>query len=102
MRSAAGSRPTGGRGDDRASTTISVDVAHEGRAALRAELEALERELRQPEETVAPPAAGPPTAPDAPTAPNPATIAEAPTIAPRIAAHVPLSRGTAPSPVQER
>ena len=59
-----------------------VDVSDEGRPALRAELEALERELRPSEETVARPEAGPPTAPEPQTAPNPATIAEAPTIAP--------------------
>ena len=59
-----------------------VDVSHEGRSALRAELEALERELRPSEETVARPESGPPTAPEPQTAPNPSTIAEAPTIAP--------------------
>ena len=36
----------------------------EGRPALRAELEALERELRPSDETVARPEAGPPTAPE--------------------------------------
>jgi len=59
-----------------------VDVSHEGRSALRAELEALERELRPSEETVARPESGPPTAAEPQTAPNPSTIAEAPTIAP--------------------
>jgi hypothetical protein len=61
-----------------------VDVPDEGRTALRAELEALERELRPSEETVARPGTVPATAADAEpqAAPNPSTIAEAPTIAP--------------------
>jgi eukaryotic-like serine/threonine-protein kinase len=59
-----------------------VDVSQEGRPALQAELEALERELRQSGETVARPEAGPPTASEPQTAPNPCTIAEASTIAP--------------------
>jgi Protein kinase domain len=61
-----------------------VDVAVEGRPALRAELEALERELRPSEETAARPEAVPATAADAEpqTAPHPSTIAEAPTLAP--------------------
>jgi len=41
-----------------------VDVSHEGRPALRAELEALERELCPSEDTVARPQAGPPAASD--------------------------------------
>jgi predicted Ser/Thr protein kinase len=64
-------------------------VPVEGRPALRAELEALERELRQAEETGARPEAGSPTSPDPPMPPS--TIAEAPTIAP----------GTAPASVHE-
>jgi WD40 repeat protein len=61
-----------------------VDVSDEGRPALRAELEALERKLRPSEETVARPEAVPATAADAepPTASHPSTIAEAPTLAP--------------------
>ena len=59
-----------------------VDVSDEGRLALRAELESLERELRRSDETVAGPASGPPTAPEPQMVPNPSTIAEAPTIAP--------------------
>jgi hypothetical protein len=59
-----------------------VDVSEEGRPAVRAELEALERELRQSEETVARPEVIPRTTPELQTAPNPSTIAEAPTIAP--------------------
>jgi len=59
-----------------------VDVSNEGQPALRAELEALERELRPSNETVARPDAGPPTAPEPQTAPNSFAIAEAPTIAP--------------------
>jgi eukaryotic-like serine/threonine-protein kinase len=59
-----------------------VDISHEGRPALRAELAALERQLRRSDDTVARPEAGPPTAPEPQTAPNPSTIAEAPTIDP--------------------
>jgi len=58
-----------------------ANVPDKARAALRAELEALERELRPSEETVLRPESSPPTAPK-PQAPNPATIAEAATIAP--------------------
>ena len=58
-----------------------VDVSHEGRPALLAELEALERELRQSEETAARPESDRATAPEPQTAPDPSTIAEAPTIA---------------------
>src|SRR5208283_5068130 len=56
-----------------------VYVSLEGRPALRAELEALERELRQSEETAARPEAVPATAADADpqTAPRPSTTAEA-------------------------
>ena len=77
-----------------------VDVPDEGRPALRAELEALERELRPSEETVARPEAGPPTAPEPQTAPNPSTIAEAPTIAPGPPPTSPMP-GAAPSSVHE-
>jgi len=59
-----------------------VDVSHEGQPALRAELEALERELRPSGETVARPEAGPPTAPEPQTAASRSMVAEAPTIAP--------------------
>jgi hypothetical protein len=58
-----------------------VDVPDDGCPALRAELSALERELRHSDETVARPEASPPTAPEPQTAPNPSSIAEAPTIA---------------------
>jgi len=54
-----------------------VDVPHEGRPALQAELEALDRELRQSDETVARPEAIPATATEPPTAPQPSTNAEA-------------------------
>jgi eukaryotic-like serine/threonine-protein kinase len=57
-------------------------VPHEGRPALRAELEALERELRQPQETGIHIDAGTSPAPDPRTASAPSTIAEAATIAP--------------------
>ncbi len=59
-----------------------IDVSEEARPALRAELEALERELRQSEETVARLEAVPPAAPELQTAPNPSRIAAAPTIPP--------------------
>ena len=58
------------------------EAPDEGRPALRAELEALVRELRPSDETLVRPEAGPPTAPEPQAAPNPATIAEAATIAP--------------------
>src|SRR5271165_6939540 len=54
------------------------DVSQEGGPALRAELEALERELCPSEETVARPESSPSTAPK-PQATNPATIDEAAT-----------------------
>ena len=56
-----------------------VDFSAEGRPALRAELEALKREIQPSDETVARPNVVPP-APQ--TAPNPSTTAETPTIAP--------------------
>ena len=59
------------------------DVPEEGRAALRAELEALERELRQPDETVARPELDP--------------VAEAPTIAPASPPTAPLPGLASPS-----
>src|SRR5208337_3962003 len=46
------------------------DVSDEGRSALRAELRALERELRLLEETFARPEAGSPAAPEPKGAPN--------------------------------
>ena len=52
-----------------------VDVADEGRPALRAELEALECELRRSDQTVARPEAGPPTPQGPRPAPKPSTIA---------------------------
>ena len=77
MRSAGDSRPTCARDANRASRTISSTSPHEGRPALRAELEALERELRRRMRRSRAPNAGPPTAPEPQTAPNPSTIAEA-------------------------
>jgi serine/threonine-protein kinase len=71
------------------------EVPEKGRPALRAELEALECELRPSEETVARPAAGPPTAPKPQAAPDPSTVAEAPTVAPG-------PQPTAPIPGTER
>ena len=82
MRSAGDSRPTGGRGADRASRTIWASCLTKAAPLCGPSWIALERELRPSEETVARPEAGPPTAPEPQTAPNPSTIAEAPTIAP--------------------
>ncbi|MFI5459075.1 MAG: hypothetical protein ACHRXM_26910, partial [Isosphaerales bacterium] len=48
-----------------------AEVPDEGRSALRAELMALEHELRQAEATIARPEAGPGMAPEPPTAPQP-------------------------------
>src|SRR5271166_5840351 len=59
-----------------------ADVPEKARAALRSELEALERELRTSDETVVSPEAGSATANEPQTAPNPSTIAAAPTMAP--------------------
>jgi eukaryotic-like serine/threonine-protein kinase len=59
-----------------------VDVVDEGRPALRAELEALERDLRQAEENLPRPEASSATTPEPLPAPPSSTIAEAPTIAP--------------------
>ena len=58
-----------------------VGVSQEGQPALRAELEALERELRPSDETVARPEAGPATTAEPQTASSPSMVAEAPTIA---------------------
>ena len=76
------------------------DVSDNGRPALRTELEALERDLRRPEETVARPEAGPPAAPENRTPPNPSTVAEAPTIAPGPPPTSPMT-GAPPSSVHE-
>ena len=56
------------------------DVPEEGRAALRAELEALERDLRQAEENLPRPEASSATTPEPLPAPPSSTVAEAPTI----------------------
>jgi len=66
-----------------------VDVSHEGRLALRSELEAVEHELRQSVEIVARPEAGSPIPPQPPM-PPPATVAEAPTIPPGMPPTCPL------------
>jgi tetratricopeptide (TPR) repeat protein len=60
-----------------------IGVSHEAGPALRAELEALQRKLRQGDETVACGDAGLATVAEPQTAPPPAMVAEAPTIAPR-------------------
>ncbi len=67
-----------------------VDVADEGRPALRDELEALEHELHSSDETLARPEAGVPTFAGSHTAPNPRTIDEAPTIAPAATPTTPI------------
>ncbi len=77
-----------------------VGVSQEGRPALRAELEALERELRPSEETVASPEAGLTTAPGPQTAPSPSMVAEAPTIVPGTPP-TPSRMDAAPSSVHE-
>jgi hypothetical protein len=59
-----------------------VEALDEERPALRAELEALDRELQHPNEATVSPEAGPPTEPEPRPAPNPSTIAEAQSIAP--------------------
>src|SRR5262245_36679594 len=63
------------------------DIPEEGRAALRAELEALEGELRQADKTIARPGSGP--------------IAEAPTIAPPSPPTAPLPGPVSPSVHEE-
>jgi hypothetical protein len=59
-----------------------AEIPAKGRAALRAELEALERELRRAEEMVALPEARAATSPESLLAPFLSTVAEAPTLAP--------------------
>jgi len=59
-----------------------VTVSHEGQPALRSELEALERELREAEETMPRPETNSATTPEALPVERPSTVAEAPTIAP--------------------
>ncbi len=59
-----------------------ADVSQEGRTALRAELEALERELRPTDQTIACVHAGSSRAPEPQQEPTSTTIAETPTIAP--------------------
>ncbi len=71
-----------------------ADFPTDGRAALRAELEALERELRQSEETVARPEAVPPTPQEHGTAPKPSTIEETPTVAPGMPLTSPIPGAT--------
>jgi eukaryotic-like serine/threonine-protein kinase len=71
------------------------DVPEEGRSALRAELEALERELCPSDETVARPEAGP-TVP-----PHLSTILEAPTIAPGSPITAPIPREASSSVHEE-
>ena len=76
------------------------DVSQEGGPALRAELEALERELRPPEETVVRPESSPPTAPK-PQAPNPATIDGAVTMAPGLQSTPPIPDTSIPAVHEE-
>ena len=77
MGSAAGSRPTGARASNRRIEDYLADVPAEGRPALRAELEALERELRRSDDTMARPDSTVPV-----EAPRSSAITEGPTIAP--------------------
>ncbi|HKI18614.1 MAG TPA: serine/threonine protein kinase, partial [Isosphaeraceae bacterium] len=72
-----------------------ADIPNEGRPALRAELAALERDLRQSDDTMARPENT-----TAFEAPLPSMIAEAPTIAPGPPPTLPLP-GAAPSAVHE-
>jgi serine/threonine protein kinase/WD40 repeat protein len=67
-----------------------VDVLDEGRPALRAELSALEGELRKSEVTMPRPEAGSDTSPEPQKAPPPSTLAEATTVAPGTAPVSPL------------
>jgi WD40 repeat protein len=76
-----------------------VGMTEAGRPALRAELEALERELRTSDETVARPPTGPLTALEPPTPPTPTAMTEASTIAPGPPPTSPIV-GAAPSPIQ--
>ncbi len=73
-----------------------VAVSDDGRSALRAELEALERELGRSQEPAARPDARPPVA----SVPHPSTVAEAPTIPPGMTPTSPLP-DAAPSSVHE-
>ncbi len=77
-----------------------VDVADEGRPALRAELEALERELSPSDETVARPEAGPHVAAEPPSATKSSAIDEAPTVVPGMPLTSPIP-GAALSSVHE-
>ncbi len=77
-----------------------VDVSAEARPALRTELEALERELRQWDGSVARPETGSPAAPEPQTGPNPSLVAEPPTITPG-APPTSLVEGAPPSSVHE-
>ncbi|MFI5457823.1 MAG: hypothetical protein ACHRXM_20475, partial [Isosphaerales bacterium] len=77
-----------------------AEVPDEGRPALRAELMALEHELRQAEATIARPEGGPGMAPEPPTAPDACPISEAPTLAPGAPRVVPPA-GEASSSVHE-
>jgi eukaryotic-like serine/threonine-protein kinase len=76
------------------------EVPDEGHHAIQAELEAQERELRPPEETVVRPESSPPTAPK-PQAPNPATIDEAVTMAPGLQSTPPIPDTSIPAVHEE-
>jgi eukaryotic-like serine/threonine-protein kinase len=77
-----------------------IDVSHEGRPALRSELEALERELRRSDETVARPDSGPGPAAEPQMGTSPFAIAEAPTMASGPPLTTPIL-GAAPSLIDE-
>ncbi len=71
------------------------DVTEEARAALRWELEALEHELRRPDET------GALVEASLAAVPHPSTVAEAPTLAPGAAPAMPVTDGVAFSAHEE-
>jgi WD40 repeat protein len=77
-----------------------VDVVDEGRPALRAELEALEHDLRQALKHLPRPEASSVTAPKPLSDPPPSTVAEAPTIAPGTPPTFPLP-GAATSDIHD-
>ena len=77
-----------------------VAVSHEGRPALRSELEAPERELRRSEGILPRPEAGSATTPEPRPAPPRSTVAEAPTMVPGVPPTAPLP-GAAPTDLHE-
>ncbi len=72
-----------------------IEVSDDGRPTLKAELEALVRDLRPADETVLRPEAAPPAAPEPQTAKNPSKMAEAPNIPPGTPQQSPHDQPTA-------